>query len=455
MKPSTAPRFPSSRRAQIATAPADDERLLDAVQRAAFGFFERHTDPANGLTADDSRPGSPASIASTGLALSCYPVAVERGWITRARALELALAALRFFADAPQNAGAQASGYRGFFYHFLDPRSGQRAQKCELSSIDTALLVAGALTASAYFEADTPDEREARERGEALARAVNWNWMRAGEPAVCHGWKPESGFLPQSWRGYNEALLLYVLGLGSPTHALPAQSYDAWLEGYEWREIYGHELVYAGPLFIHQLPQCWLDLRGLQDRFMREKGSDYFQNSRRATFVQREYAIRNPHRFRGYGRCCWGISASDGPGPAQLKIAGRNRHFFDYDARGVPDGPDDGTLSPWSAVASLPFAPEIVWSALRYFHQLGLGPGDGHGLLTSFNPTFPRHEGNGLKNRWGWVSPNRLGINEGPLLLMIENARSELGWKLGRHPWMVRGLRRAEFRGGWLDGAAE
>ena len=445
MPHSSAPCFPPPRRAQT---PGDDEALLDATQRAAFGFFEQFVNPENGLLPDHSAPGSPASIASTGLALACYPVAVERGWISRQSALDWTLAALRFFADAPQSQAADASGWRGFFYHFLDPKTGRRAENCELSSIDTTLLVAGALTAAAYFDADTAAERELRERGEALFRGVDWNWMRDGESAVNHGWKPESGFLSDSWKGYNEALLLYVLGLGSPTHKLPTQSYDAWITGYEWREIYGYELVNAGPLFIHQLPHCWIDFRGIRDEYMRAKKSDYFENSQRATLVQQHYAKQNPHRFRGYGEFCWGISASDGPGPAELKVGGRKRKFLDYTARGVPDGPDDGTLSPWSAVASLPFAPEIVWPTLRYFHQLGLGPADGLGLQISFNPTFPKRD----HNRYGWVSFDRLGINVGPLVLMIENARSELPWKLGRSEFIIAGLRRAGFRGGWLDG---
>ena len=447
---SSAPRFPSPRAALQPRPPHDagDVALLDATQRAAWRFFERLVNPENGLVPDSSRPDSPASIASTGLALACYPVAVERGWIARQKARDWTLAALRFFADAPQNQSADASGHHGFFYHFLDCNSGRRAENCELSSIDTTILVAGALTSAAYFDEDSADEREIRERGEALFRGVDWNWMRNGEAAVNHGWKPESGFLSESWSGYNEALLLYILGLGSPTHQLPVESYRAWISGYQWREVYGQSFVQAGPLFIHQLPQCWLDLRGVADEYMRAKNSDYFENSRRATYAQQKYALENPRRFRGYNQCCWGISASDGPGPAQRKIGGRNRKFLDYTARGMPDGPDDGTLSPWSAVASLPFAPELALPALRYFHQLELGPDDGVGLQTSFNPTFPDRK----HNHYGWVSSDRLGINVGPLLLMIENARSELPWNLSRGEFWINGLRRAGFRGGWLDG---
>src|SRR4029453_13574114 len=161
------------------------------------------------------------------------------------------------------------------------------------------------------------------------------------------------------------ALLLYVLGLGSPTHQLSDESYAAWLSTYTWSRIYDHEFVYAGPLFIHQLSHLWIDFRGIQDAFLREKGIDYFENSRRATYIQREYAIRNPLQFALYSKDCWGVTASDGPGPERIKVNGVDPRFFDYIARGAPYGPDDGTIAPWAVVASLPFAPEIVMPAIR------------------------------------------------------------------------------------------
>jgi hypothetical protein len=152
--------------------------------------------------------------------------------------------------------------------------------------------------------------------------------------------------LKYRWEAYNEAILLYALGLGSPTYPLPEDSYQAWTQTYEWKEIYGYEYLFCGPLFTHQLSHVWIDFRGIQDAVMRERGIDYFENSRRATYAQREYAIHNPKGFKGYNENAWGISASDGPGPAVCEVDGVGRRFFDYLARGIPYGPDDGTLAP-------------------------------------------------------------------------------------------------------------
>lgn len=426
-----------------------DEKLLHEIQRRAFAYFLDYVNPQNGLIADASRDQSPASIAAVGMALSSYPVAVERSFWSRAQALQRALTTLRFFVTAPQNSARDSSGYHGFFYHFLDRQSGRRAGRCELSSIDTALLLYGVLTAAAYFNEDTPDQRELREHAQTLLHNVDWRWMCAGQPTPSHGWKPERGFLKAHWSGYNEALLLMILALGAPVaeHALPVASYEKWLQTYQWKKIYDYQFVYAGPLFIHQFPHIWLDLRGLRDRFMREHDSDYFENSRRAVLIQREYARRNPRGFVGYGENCWGLSASAGPGPDVRVIAGRERRFYDYRARGVPFGPDDGTLSPWCAAACLPLAPAVVWPAIRNFVQLELA-GQQHSIEETFNATYPEHHG----SRLGWVSSARLGLDQGPLVLMIENYRSGLLWKLLRTcPFIQIGLRRADFQGGWLQ----
>jgi hypothetical protein len=193
-----------------------------------------------------------------------------------------------------------------------------------------------------------------------------------GGETVSHGWKSESGFLPGTWQGYSEALILYALGLGSPTNSLTAHNYQAWASTYKWKKIYDYEYLYAGPLFIHQLSHVWIDFREIQDQFMRERGIDYFENSRRATQVQQQYAVRNPLGFAGYDEFCWGITASDGPGPSTKTIDGIEREFKDYVARGVPYGPDDGTIAPWAVVASLPFAPEIVLPTIEHFNRVRL-----------------------------------------------------------------------------------
>ena len=422
--------------------------ILDELQRESYSYFLHESNPRNGLVRDKSRRGWPASIAAVGMALAADPVGVERGLLSRRRAVKRALAAVRFFARSPQGPQPDATGYQGFYYHFLDMRSGRRAHDSELSTIDTALLLAGALTAAAYYDRDTKEEAEVRETADALYRRVDWRWALNRGATLTHGWKPGRGFVKHRWEGYDEALILYVLGLGSPTFPLPPESYDAWLSTYSWRRVYGYELVHAGPLFIHQMSHLWIDFRGIRDSYMRERGLDYFENSRRATLVQQAYAVDNPNGFEGYSRNCWGLTASEGPGPKTLRVNGVRRRFYDYVARGVPDGPDDGTLAPWAVATSLPFAREIVLPCISYYRdKLELHAANPYGFKATFNPTFPDTS----RSTWGWVSPHHYGINEGPIVIMIENERTELVWRLmKRCPYVVSGLRRAGFRGGWL-----
>lgn len=420
--------------------------LLAGLQRFSFDYFIDQANPENGLVRDRTRAGSPASIAAVGIALTAYSIGVARGFVSRQWAVERTLVTLKFLWDSPQGPEPDAAGYKGFYYHFLDMQTGRRVWKCELSTVDTAILMAGVLAAQAYFQEDDQNETEIRRLADALYRRVEWNWALNGGATVTHGWRPERGFLRYRWEGYDEALILYVLGLGSPTHALPAESYPAWLKNYRWKKLYGRELAYAGPLFIHQMSHIWLDLRGISDAFMREHDSDYFENSRSAAYVQRDYAIHNPRGFEGYGQDAWGLTASDGPGPARRRIGGQDRRFYGYKARGGPFGPDDGTLSPWATVASLPFAPEIVLPALEHFRSLGMGRDSPWGFAASFNRTFRTDGTAGF-----WTAPDRVGINEGPIGLMIENHRTDLVWSLMRGcPYVVAGLRRAGFTGGWL-----
>jgi hypothetical protein len=421
---------------------------LEKAQRQAFSYFLHETNPANGLVIDKTAPNWPASIAATGLALAAYPIGVERGFMTRSAAVERTLATLRFFWHSPQGREPDATGYKGFYYHFLDMQTGRRAWKSELSTVDSAFLLAGALTAGIYFDANSTDENEIRELSDALYHRADWQWAQNHGETVTHGWKPESGFLKYRWEGYDEALLLYMLGLGSPTHPLPKRSYAAWASTYAWTQSYGYEYLHAGPLFTHQLSHIWIDFRNIQDAYMRDKGIDYFENSRRATYVQQQYAMHNPFKFAGYDKCCWGITASDGPGPCVIKVNGVKRRFFDYIARGVPYGPDDGTVAPWAVVASLPFAPEIVLPALEYcIHHVKLAEGNRYGFKATFNPTYPDKS----RNAYGWVSKWHFGINQGPIVLMIENYRTGLLWQLMRNcPYIAGGLRRAGFTGAWL-----
>ena len=431
------------------TSNADDLALVDQLQREAFGYFVDWTNPANGLVRDCTLPDANASIAAVGFALGAYPISVERGFLTRAAAVSRTLATLRFFWNSPQGPQPDATGYHGFYYHFLDMNTGRRAGGCELSTIDTVILLAGALVAAAYFDGDTAEEAELRELADAMYRRADWRWAQDGEVTISHGWTPERRFLPYRWRGYDEATILYVLALGSPTHAVGPESYAAYTSSYVFKEVFGHEYLYAGPLFIHQYSHLWLDFRGIRDDAMRAHGLDYFENSRRATLVHQAYAIRNALAFSHPCECCWGYTASDCPGPMSRLVDGIEREFHGYLARGAPFGPDDGTIAPWAAVASLPFAPEIVLPTIRHMFRVGAGPTRcRYGLAASFNPTFPSPDG------LGWVSPVNYGLNQGPIVLMIENWRSGLVWSLMRRcPYVVEGLRRAGFAGGWLDGA--
>ena len=429
--------------------PLSIEGELEILQRESYRYFKHETNPENGLVIDKTAPGWPCSIAAVGLALTGYPVAIAHDFISRADAVKIVLTTLRFFWNSPHGPEDDATGYRGFYYHFLDMQSGRRAWNCELSTIDTALFLAGALTCGEYFDADNADELEIRTLSRALYDRADWQWAMAGDEMVSMGWTPESGFLSYQWTGYDEALLLYILGLGSYTFPLPAASYANWTTGYRWEHIYGQSYLFSAPLFTHQLSHIWIDFRGIQDAYMQDKGIDYFENSRRATLVQQKYAMHNPHGFVGYGEYCWGFTASDGPGPEVTHINGVKRTFYDYVARGAPHGIDDGTISPWVAVASLPFAPDIVLPTINHFvHQIGLKANNAYGFKSTFNPTYQTN----AHNVYGWMSPWHFAINEGPILLMVENYRTGLVWDLMRkNPFIVQGLKRAGFDGGWLE----
>lgn len=420
---------------------------LDRLQLSSLLYYLHETNPDNGLVRDKTDPTAPASVAAIGMSLAALPVIVERAVTLRAFAARIARRRLRMLYELRQGPESDATGYKGFFYHFLDMDTGRRVWQCELSTIDTALLLAGALAAATYFDREEEAEADIRRLARALYERVEWPWMLNGSAALSHGWRPESGFIPHRWQGYDEGLLLYILALGSQTHALPVESYDAYCATYQWKRFYDRELLYCGPLFTHQFSHLWIDFRDLRDRFMREHGSDYFRNSREATFVHQAYAMHNPMQWAGYGEHCWGFTACDGPGWLKRPCDGTERDFFDYNARGAPLGPDDGTVSPWIVVASLPFAPEIVVPTVRHFEAMDLGPTRRYGFRPSFNRTFLTQQAPGF-----WVSPHHFGIDQGPITIMVENVRSGLIWNLIRRcdPF-VTGLRRAGFTGGWLE----
>jgi len=426
---------------------ATADHLLDQLQADAFACLCGVIAPNTGLVRDSSLPDAPASIAACGMALLSHAVAAQRGFITRSAAAQYVRSSLIFLLGAPQGAQPNATGHHGFFYHFLDPSTGRRTADCELSTIDTAIFIAAALLVSAYFDGAHAVEREIRTCADALYQRVDWAWAMDGGPTVSHGWKPESGFLAPRWEGYSEGLFLYILALGSPTHPVDTAAYEAWTRSYRWESLYDIEYLHAGPLFIHQMSHYFLDLRGIADAPMRARGSDYAQNSRRATMVQQRYAMANPLGFRAYGQLCWGITACDGPGPLSRTIDGVQRDFLGYAARGAPFGPEDGTIAPWAMAASLPFAPEIVTPSLEHIQSLCLG-GEvwNSGCLPTFNATV-----NGANAR-PWVADRHYPLNQCPVLIMLENARSGAPWSWSRRcPAFITGLRAAGFTGGWLD----
>lgn len=431
----------------MACHPVSIDSEVNQLQLEACSYFLQEINPINGLILDKTAENWPASIAATGLALAFYPIAIERNFMSKPDATLQTLNTLKFFWNSSQGPEPDATGYKGFYYHFLDMKTGRRAWQCELSTVDSAFLLAGMLTAALYFDGNTAKEKEIRTLAEALYARVDWRWAQNEGDTVTHGWKPETGFLPFRWEGYDEAMLLYILGLGSPTYPLSQKSYTAWASTYEWKHFYGYDYLYSGSLFTHQLSHIWIDFRNIQDAFMRQKGIDYFENSRRATHIQQQYAIYNPQNFVGYGQNCWGITASDGPGPAIQHIQHRKREFFNYIARGVPYGPDDGTIAPWAAIASLAFAPEIVLPMIQHcIYNLNLKHNHPYGFKATFNRTYQK------KNHpCGWISPWHYGINQGPIALMIENHRTNFLWKLMRLcPYILNGLKQAGFTGGYL-----
>ncbi len=436
---------PAKLRAQPSLRPREtDAQLTRRLQRGAFDYVSRYTNSATGLVADTSRPGSPCSIAVVGFALSCQVIAAARGWRSRGSAARAVLATLEFLWNSDQGSGADATGHKGFYYHFLDMTSGRRVWDCELSLIDSALLMAGVLSAGQYFERANRTESLIRLLADSLYRRVDWTWAQNGSPALTQGWHPDYGFLHYGWQGYNEALIIYILGLGSPTAPLSAACFENWTLTYQWEHLLGQDVLYSGPLFTHLFPHAWLDLRGIRDTFMREKRSDYFQNTCRTVALQREYCERNPHETAGYCRDIWGISAGDGPGALGSDEFAKDHRHFGYMARGVPFGPDDGTLCPWAMLATLPFTPEAALRGTRTLLERYPQVCSEDRFASGFNPTE-------AADRGGWLSEGWYGLDQGLLVMMIENARSGLIWSLLRaSPYVRRGLKRAGFRGGWL-----
>ncbi len=456
--------------AAAAPAPAahaeGDAALLEDLGRRTFRWFWDVADLRTGLTPDREPTARPfCSIAATGFALTAYIIGAERGWVSREAAGARTLRVLRTFDRLPSGPGTDGvSGHRGFFYHFLDLQSGLRVGRCELSTVDTALLHLGMLHAGCAFDGEGPDEREIRRLAARIVARAEWPWFTKPSGAVAMGWSPETGFTARDWVGYNEGKMVYVLGLGSEGHPLPAGAWDRWTATYLrfWRGEGRERHLAFGPLFGHQYSEMWIDFRGVRDAPMRAAGFDYWENGRRAAYADRVYCLANPGGWRGYGGDLWGLTACDGPADVVRPFGGRDRTFYGYAARGpvdAPDGRDDGVLAPTAALGSLAAAPEIALPTLRALRRFAAGRLYGaHGFVDAFNPSFtfadaPVQSG-AVDPALGWIDDQRLGIDQGPILGAVANHRDGAVWRATRRSAVIRrGLLRAGFTGGWLRDA--
>jgi hypothetical protein len=302
------------------------------------------------------------------------------------------------------------------------------------------------VVASAYFDRKTAKEKSIRSLARELIERVQWRWTLDKDGEVNQSWKPEQGFKRADWEGYTEALTMYVLGAASTSYPLPVEAYDKDARQYRWHHNADMCWIHAAPLFIHLFPQAWIDLRGLHDGYVRKHADiDYYENTRRAIAVQRQYAYLNPHNYVGYGENIWGLSACTGPtGELELRN-GNTQTFLGYAARGVTNGPDDGTLVPWAAAACMAHAPKAALAGIRAVmttYPRALRDGQ---FVGAINPSLP---GDGPE---GWISRGCFGIDQGLVIMMIENARSGLIWELTRHASTIKsGLRKLGFVDGWL-----
>jgi hypothetical protein len=385
----------------------EDEQFLEDLQHRSFNYFWKQADPQTGLVPDRARiDGSAldanhrdvASIAATGFGLTALCIGAERGWIDKGQVRERTRNTLRFFAN-------KAFQEHGWFYHWLDAKSGERRWKSEVSSIDTALLLAGVLTTRRYFRED----REIVALARKIYERVDFHWMLNGHPRLLsHGWKPETGFLKPRWDTYSEDTLLYLLAIGSPTHPIsPAAWYALWRDRYRYQ---GHAYftTIGVPLFMHQYAHAWIDYRNRRET--RGDGIDYFNNSIKATLAHRAFCMNLAHEFPAFGPNVWGITASDSA-----------KGYLAWG--GPPRDPDiDGTVVPSAAGGSLMFTPELSLAALRAMREkYGDRVYGQYGFVDAFNPNT------------GWVDSDVIGINAGIILLSAENSRAGSVWN-----WFMR-----------------
>jgi hypothetical protein len=444
---------------------ANPKFSLDELEHRTFRWFWDLVDK-NYQVPDRHPQRDFTSIAATGFGLTTYCIGAERGYVTRAQAADRVLKTLQFLWNAPQGSGVTGfAGFHGYFYHFLDHDAGLRYKDVELSSIDTGLLMAGVLSVMSYFDKNEPTENQVRDIADKLYRRVEWSFFLNDKKNLSMGFHPEKvekgihPFLDDEWIGYNEAMVLLVMAIGSPTHPIPADAWERWCAPYKWATYQGQAHINFAPLFGHQYSQMYIDFKGIQDPYMKAKGIDYFENARRATLSQRNYAIENPNKFKNYSANEWGLTACDGPRDTTIQINGQPQTFSQYNARGVAFGRvvDDGTIAPTAIGGSIPFAPEVCIPALenmwnKYYNTPLVTE---YGFKDAYNPTYTFYSNNNVNPKiteGGWIDRDYLGIDQGPIVIQIENHRSKFVWNLmKKNPYIVAGLKKAGFKGGWLD----
>jgi hypothetical protein len=407
-------------------APAD-RAFLEDLQRRSFDFFWHEANPANGFGRDRSG-GDWCSVAGLGFGFSAICIGVDHGWITRQEGCRRILLTLETLAAAPQGEAPRGmAGNRGWFYHFLERDRPERVDWCEVSTVDTALFFAGAFDASIRFDnPQDPEECRLRQLADEMFRRIDWQWMTEGQPTLSLSWHPADGFSKCRWHGYNEGMIIYILALGTDRQPLSPDFWNAWTKNYQWKQREGFQYLQFAPLFGHQYSHCWIDFRNIADDYMRKKGITYFENSRRAVFAQQAYALRNPRKFPNYGLWEWGFTACNGP---------RRDGVDGYCARGAPPAElDDGTIAPTAVAGSIAFAPEICLPTLRQFRQRYPALWGKYGFTDAYNAKV------------NWIDDQYFAIDQGPIVLMIENYLTGATWRRTMsHPVIRRGLARAGF----------
>ena len=423
----------------------------EVLKQKTFDYFWKLASTTNYQIPDRYPTLTFSSIAATGFGLSSYIAGVEYKFVSREKAAERVVNTLEYLWKLPQgDAKTNVSGYKGFFYHFLNLHDATRFKDVELSSIDTGLLMAGVLSVQSYFDQPEATEKRIRQLADSLYLRVDWQWMMNEHAHMSMGWRPEHGFINSEWKGYNEAMVLLIMAIGSPTHNISTDAWQAWCDSYDWDEYQNETYIQFDPLFGHQYSHIWIDFKGIQDSYTASKEIDYFENSKRATRANRKYCISNPQGNIGYGENCWGLTACDGPYNGKKMINGKVKEFFDYRARGADKNNvvDDGTIAPTAAGGSMPFLPIESEAALKYMWETYNKDLIGEfGFKDAFNPTYTD-----MLHPNGWFDIDYLGIDQGPILLQMANHETGIIWKtMKKNPYIVSGLKKAGFKNGWLE----